>query len=352
MLGKPVARAPGSDLFEVDLKGRKRVVDVSLREVEDHWMSLPAAKIVVTERFEPSAIETLRAVGQVVELDRPDEATLLSAVRDADAVVVRTYTRITKQVIEAAPRLRVIGRGGVGVDNIDIEAAKERGIVVVYTPAAATDAVADLAVGLMISVLRKINAGDQFIRQGRFFDARESSVSREMSGLTLGIVGMGRIGRAVARRCHLGFNMRVVYNDIVDPGWLETAVTPVPLMELLSEADVVSLHVPLTDATRGMINAASLARCKRNAILINTARGQVVDSDALASALFRGELGGAGLDVTDPEPLPVDHPLLALPQVVVTPHIGARTVVGLARMNAVVEDVVRVLRGKPAEYAL
>lgn len=314
-------------------------------------MSLPAAKIVVTERFEPSAINTLRAAGQVVELDRPDEATLLTAVRDADAIVVRTYTRITKRVIDDAPRLRVIGRGGVGVDNIDVEAAKDRGIAVVYTPAAATNAVADLTVGLMISVLRKINAGDQLIRQGRFFDARENSVSREMSELTLGIVGMGRIGRAVARRCHFGFNMRVMYNDIVDPGWMDVAATPMSLPELLSAADIVSLHVPLTDATRRMINTPSLARCKRSAILINTARGQVVDSDALATALSSGELGGAGLDVTDPEPLPIDHPLLALPQVVVTPHIGARTIGGLARMNAVVEDVVRVLQGKPALFS-
>lgn len=305
-------------------------------------------KIVVAERFEPWAVERLRAAGEVRELSACDQATLLAAVADADALLVRTYAKVTNEVIAAAPRLRVIGRGGVGLENIDVAAARAAGIAVVHTPAAATEAVADLAVGLMLGVLRRIREADAAVREERWREVRDGAASREMGELRLGIVGMGRIGRAVARRCRHGFGMRVLYNDIADVGPLDTPAERVDRPRLYAESDIVSLHVPLTEQTRGMIGARELAQFKPGALLINTARGAVVDGAALAQALVEQHLGGAGLDVFDVEPLPTGHPLLAAPHTLLTPHIAARTIGGLHRMNEVVEEVIAVLmRGQP-----
>ena len=307
-------------------------------------------RIVLAEAFDAPAVEKLRAVGEVVVLDACDEAQLKEAVTDCDALLVRTRTTVTRAVIESSPRLRVIGRGGVGLENIDVDAARERNIAVVYTPHASTDAVADLTVGMMIALLRNIRGYDAMVRKGHFWEARGGSCSREMSELTLGIVGMGRIGRAVARRCRNGFGMAVIYNDIVSPGWLDFVAKPVTKDQLYANADVVTLHVPLTDSTRNLIDAAALSGFKNGAILINTSRGGVVDSLALAESLAAGTLAGAALDVFDPEPLLADHPLMLVPNTIFTPHIGSRSVAGLARMNDVVEDVVRVLQGRSPLY--
>ncbi len=300
--------------------------------------------------FDGDAVARARSLGQVTALRESDEATLALAVRACDALVVRSGTRVTRHVLEHADRLRVIGRAGVGLENIDLDAASERGITVVYTPAAATEAVADLTVGLMLTLIRGIATGDAMLRDGRFAEARERSVGRELGRLSLGVVGLGRIGKATARRCAHGFGMRILYNDIVDPGPLDFSATRVEKELLYRTADIVSLHVPLTKLTHGMIDEAALARFKRGSILINTSRGAVVDGVALAGALSNGVLSGAALDVFDPEPLPDGHPLLAAPNTVLTPHIGARTVGGLAGMNAVVDDVARVLRGEPPLY--
>jgi len=307
-------------------------------------------RIVLAEAFDPAAVEKLRAVGEVVVLDDCDEVHLREAVVDCDALLVRTRTTVTRAVIESAARLRVIGRGGVGLENIDLEAARERGIAVVYTPHASTDAVADLAVGLVIALLRNVSACDAMVRRERFWEARERTCSREMSELTLGIMGMGRIGRAVARRCRNGFGMTVLYNDIASPGWLDFVATPVAKDQLYAHADVVTLHVPLTESTRNLIDTAVLNRMKKGAVLVNTSRGGVVDSIALSAALSDGTLAGAALDVFDPEPLPADHPLMQAPNTLFTPHVGARSIAGLARMNEVVEDVVRVLQGRSPVY--
>lgn len=313
-------------------------------------MAEPSCCIVVAEPFDLAAVEKLRAVGKVIVLKACDEAHLKKAVADCDALLVRTRAAVTRAVIESAARLRVIGRGGVGLENIDVDAARERGIAVVYTPHASTDAVADLAVGMMIALLRNIHGCDAMVRKGHFWEARGGSCSPEMSELTLGIVGMGRIGRAVARRCRNGFGTTVLYNDIVSPGWLDFVATPVTKDQLYAQADVVTLHVPLTESTRNLIDAAALRGFKKGAVLINTSRGGVVNSLALAEALAAGTLAGAALDVFDPEPLPPDHPLLRAPNTVFTPHIGSRSVAGLARMNDVVEDVVRILQGRTPLY--
>lgn len=288
----------------------------------------------------------MRRLGRVTLLDRPSETELLNIVGDCDALLVRTSAQVTRAVLEASSRLKVVGRAGVGLENIDLEAAGDHGVVVVHTPGAATDAVADLTVGLLICLLRGIHESDAAVRAGRFHEHRRCSPSREMAELTLGIVGMGRIGRAVARRCRQGFNMRVIYNDIlpVEPAGIQA--TPVEKSELFHEADIVSLHVPLTPETRGLINDESLRDLKPNALLINTARGAVVDSLALARRLCEGALGGAALDVVEPEPLPDGHPLLSAPRTLFTPHVGARSHSGLLRMSGVVEDVERVLTGE------
>ena len=306
--------------------------------------------IVFAEAFDDVAVERMRTVGEVTLLDACDEASLTKAVGGCDALLVRTYARVTAAVLEQAGRLRVIGRGGVGLENIDLEAAGKRGIAVVYTPAAGTEAVADLAVGLMISVVRKIATGDMMVRAGRFAEGRRVRGLGELRDLTLGIVGLGRIGRAVARRCRHGFGMKVLYNDVVDVGLVDFVATSVEKEQLYRDADVISLHVPLTDLTRRLINDTTLSKFKAGAILINTARGAVVDGDSLARALSSGQLAGAAVDVFDPEPLPAGHPLLTAPNTVFTPHIGARTERSLAGMNAVVEDVIAVLSGDPPRY--
>lgn len=303
--------------------------------------------IIFSEAFSDATLNIARDVGRVTVLPRADRETLLAAVGDGDALVIRTRTLVTAEVIAAAPRLKVIGRAGVGLDNIDVESARRRGIAVVYTPAAATEAVADLAVGLMLAVVRRLAWYDGMVRRGRFDELRQLAL-RELGDLTVGIVGMGRIGRAVARRCHFGFGCPVLYNDISEIERLDLPAAPVSTEELYARADIVSLHVPLTEQTRGLINARVLERFKPGAVLINTARGEVVESPAVSKALHSGHLGGAGFDVLDQEPPAPDHPLLIAPNVVLTPHVGARTHRGLANMERVIDDVCRVLRGQPA----
>jgi len=305
---------------------------------------------VFAERYGPQAVRKLEALADIIVLDDPDAASLRAALADADALLVRTYTPVTAELLESAARLKVVGRGGAGLDNVDLDAARRRGIQVVYTPQAATEAVADLTVGLLLAVARHIVAADAGVRAGRFFETREQCAGRELSELTLGIIGLGRIGRAVACRCQVGFGMTILYNDIEPVGPLDFPARSVAKEELYAASDVVSLHVPLTDATRRLLNDHTLAQFRRGALLINTARGGVVDSVALAVALTTGQLGAAALDVVDPEPLPAGHPLLGAPRAVFTPHIGARTVRALSGMNDVVDDVIRVLRGEAPRY--
>ncbi len=305
--------------------------------------------IVVAETYGDAALAVLREAGEVRMLESCDEDSLRRAVATADALLVRTYAQVTPRVLEAAPRLRVIGRAGVGLDNIDVEAARARGIAVVYTPAAATHSVAELTIGLMIALERHIVGSDTAVRAGQFGQARRVSRGRELHGLTMGIVGLGRIGRCVGRAA-AGLGMKVVFNDIVDVGELDYPAQPVDKPALFSTSDVVTLHVPLTPTTHKLVTAEVLAGFRPTATLINTARGAVVDLVALAEALKAGGLAGAALDVYDPEPPPPDHPILHAPHTLFSAHVGARTHSGLARMEEVVEDVVAVLNGRTPRY--
>ncbi len=307
-------------------------------------------KIVVCEAYSDAALEHLRRVGEVTHLNRPGEHELSTALADADALLVRTYTGVTQRILDAAPRLKVVGRGGVGVENIDVRAAAARGITVVHTPAAATEAVAELTIGLILALERKILAGDARVRAGDFDEARRAALGRELGQCTLGIIGLGRIGRVVGRIAAAGFGARVVYNDVIDVGPVDFAATSLSKSELYAAADVVTLHVPLTGLTRGLIDADALAQFRPTTTLVNTARGAVLDAGAVAAALREGRLAGAAIDVFDPEPPPPDHPLRNAPNVILSPHAGARSPRGQARMNDVVHDVVAVLEGRTPRY--
>lgn len=292
------------------------------------------------------AIEVLKNAGfEIVYEEYPDETRLLELVGDVEAIVVRSKPKVTRKVIEAAPKLKVIGRAGVGLDNIDLEAAKERGIKVVNSPGASSRSVAELAVALMFSVARKIAFADRKMREGIW--AKKQAMGIELEGKTIGVVGFGRIGYEVARIAH-ALGMKVLLYDPYpnEERAKEVGGTFASLEDLLRESDVVTLHVPLIDATYHLINEERLKLMKPTAILINAARGAVVDTGALVKALQEGWIAGAGLDVFEEEPLPKDHPLTKLDNVVLTPHIGASTVEAQMRAGVqVAEQIVEALKG-------
>jgi len=284
-------------------------------------------RVLVASRISRSAVELLKSRGfEVVEVNEPPEEELANLIKGFHAIIVRSKPRVTRRVIESADALRVIARAGVGLDNIDVEAAEKKGIKVINAPESVTQAVAELAVGLMLAVARKIAFSDRKMRSGEW--VKHEAVGFELKGKTLGIVGFGRIGKAVARICYYGFGMKIVYTDQTrDPeAEREFNAEHVDLETLLRRADIVSLHVPLTPETKHMINEDRLRLMKKTAILINTSRGAVVDTNALVKALREGWIAGAGLDVYEEEPLPKDSPLLGLENVVLTPHIGASSV--------------------------
>ncbi len=306
-------------------------------------------KVLVAAPIYEEALRRLRDAGfEVVYREYPSEDELIDLIRDADAVIVRSKPVVSRRVIEAAGKLKVIARAGVGLDNIDLEAARERGIEVYNAPSAPTESVAELAIGLMIDVLRKISFSDRLMRRGVW--AKKKALGRELRGKILGIIGMGRIGQAVARIAHYGFGMRIIYYDVRRcPKDVEEELRAecVDLETLLKTADIVTLHVPLVPATKHMINEERLRLMKKTAILINTARGGVVDTEALVKALREGWIAGAGLDVYEEEPLPADHPLTKLDNVVLTPHIGANTVEAQMRAGLeVVEKIIGFFTGK------
>jgi glyoxylate reductase len=236
---------------------------------------------------------------------------------------------IDADLLARCPRLRVISTYAVGFDNIDVRTARDRSIAVGHTPDVLTDATADLAFGLLLAAARFLGDGERAVRAGRWGNWRADwLVGADVSGTTLGVIGYGKIGQAVARRAR-GFDMPVLWTS--SSGGL-------PLGELLERSDHVTLHCPLTPATRHLVDAEALRRMKPTATLVNTARGEIVDSAALRQALIDGQIGAAGLDVTDPEPLPADDPLLDAPRLFVTPHIGSATVTARARMADLAVD--------------
>ncbi len=261
---------------------------------------------------------------------------------EADALLTLLTDRIDAQLIAGAPKLRVIANYAVGYDNIDVAAAGARGIQVGNTPDALTDATADLTFALLMAAARRITEAAAFARNGQWQTWEPAGfLGADVHGATLGIIGLGRIGQAVARRA-AGFGMEVLTTETRDQHNLE---------HLLRRSDFVSIHLPLTDGTRKLIGAQAFALMKPTAILVNTARGAIVDRDALAKALHTGQLAGAALDVTDPEPLAADDPLWSAPNLLVVPHIGSATWSARERMTEMaVENILAGLAGTPLPY--
>ncbi len=293
----------------------------------------------------------LREAGELRMATALTPEVLHREVRDADALVIRTAGTIDAALMDCAPRLRVVGRHGVGYDQVDVPAATERGIQVVYTPGANTEAVAEHTLAFMIGLSKHFTPQGRALIEGRYND-RTKLCGRDLKGRTIGIIGFGRIGRRLGELVKVAFGMRVLYNDIVAPppeAEARAGARRVELDELLAESEYVTLHVPLDNATRRLIDRAALAKMRPDAILINTCRGPVVDEGAVTEALDAGRLFGYGADVFDIEPPPSDHPLIGRQDnVLLTPHSAAQSVESLINMaQGVAEDVLGVLHGEP-----
>jgi glyoxylate reductase len=288
-------------------------------------------------------LETLAEVEVWDEKGRVPRQTLLSRLADCDGWLSMLSDRIDVELLDSAPKLRVISQMSVGVDNIDIEACRGHGVAVGHTPDVLTETTADTAFALIGAAVRRLPEGEAIVKSGAWgpWDPWHF-LSSDLHGATLGIVGMGRIGQAIARRAR-GFDMTVLYTTRTTkdvPG-----AERLDLATLLERSDIVVIAVPLSDETRGMISRAELRLMKDSAMLVNVARGPIVDTDALVEALAGGMIGGAALDVTDPEPLPPDHPLLQFPNCLVVPHIGSATIQARRAMASLaVANLVAFLR--------
>jgi len=309
-------------------------------------------KVLVSDPIAEAGIAHMREVADVdVRLGMsPDE--LIAAIGEYDALAVRSETKVTADVLAAARNLKIIGRAGVGVDNIDVKAATEKGVVVVNSPEGNTIAAAELTVAMLLSMARNIPQADASLRAGRW--DRKKFTGTEVYGKTLGVVGLGKIGGEVARRAH-AFEMTVLAYDpfATAEKARDYGAELVTLEEIYQRSDFVTLHVPLNDQTRGMIGPAQLEKMKTGVRIINCARGGLVDEQALADAIQSGKVAGAAFDVFSKEPVPADNPLLSLTQNVVTPHLGAST--EEAQVNVAIdiaEQIADYLRGKPARAAV
>ena len=274
------------------------------------------------------------------EWQKSDPERFRRTLAEARALIVRSATQVDRALLERAPRLEVVGRAGVGVDNIDVEAATERGIAVLNAPAGNTVSAAELTCALILSVVRRVPSADRSVRAGEWKRGRFGGV--ELRGKTLGLVGAGRIGGEVARRMQ-AFGMKVVAHDpyLSEERARDLEIERVELDDVIARADVLSLHVPLTDQTRGMIGDAQLAAMKPTAVLVNVARGGVVDEAALVRALEAGVIAGAALDVFEDEPLPEGSPLRGAANIVLTPHLGASTTEAQELVAVEISEAVR-----------
>jgi len=316
-------------------------------------------KVVVTTQIHEDGIKLLKQEAEIVFPGKPlnllTPKDIIEVGRGSDAMIVVTNVeKITREVIEGLPRLRIIARHGVGYDNVDVKVASERGIYVTTAPVL-DETVADQAFALLLCLARNTCKGYNYVvsKEWKVRDPYRF-MGTDVWGKTAGIIGLGRIGSRIAERAR-GFKMRILYYDIVRKTDLESqlGVEYKPLKDLLKESDIIFIASPLTDETRGMIGKSELASMKPSTLLINVARGPIVNHEALVGALQEGRIGGAGLDVFDREPLPLDDPLLSLGNVVLTPHLASNTVECRRRMAVTVaEEVLRVLHGEKPRYAV
>lgn len=307
-------------------------------------------KVLITDGLEEIGLEILRAAGaQVANREALPADELLRLIGDYEALIVRGRTKVTGQVFSAGRKLKVVGRAGVGVDNIDLAAANFHGVTVVNSPLATTQAVAEHTLGLMLALARSIPRGDAGLKSGQWLKKELRGV--ELQGKVLGVIGMGNIGSTVARLASV-LGMQVLGCDplVTQDEILRRGAEPASLMEIYRQADFITLHVPITQETRGMINGQALGSMKRGVRLVCAARGGVIDETALLGALESGQVAGAALDVFSQEP-PGVSALVTHPAVVATPHIGAQTVEAQERAaRDIAQEVLSALKGEPLRW--
>jgi D-3-phosphoglycerate dehydrogenase len=318
------------------------------RAVSSHWVgslrccpvttTLPV--VLIAEELAPSVLEVLGSDVEIRHVDGADRAALLPALADAAAVMIRSATQIDAEALEAAPNLKVVARAGIGLDNVDVAAATERGVMVVNAPTSNIVSAAEHAVALLLAAARQIPAADASLREGAW--KRSKFMGVEVTDKTVGVVGLGRIGVLVAQRLAAFGVTLIAYDPYIQPGRAaQLGVRLVSLEELLRESDFITIHLPKTPETLGLIGAAELATTKRGVIIVNAARGGLVDEAALADALKSGQVGAAGIDVYAKEPS-TDSPLFGLPNTVVTPHLGASTTEAQDKAGTAVARSVRL----------
>jgi len=309
-------------------------------------------RVVITEPIDEHGLEMLKREAAVIYLPQLPGQTLLDSIREADALVVR-MAKVNRELLEQTRNLLVIAKHGVGYDNIDVEAATQKRILVVNTPEANIESVAEHNLGLMLSLSKKICLSNRALREGRL-ERQENYIGVELKEKKLGIIGLGKIGSETAYKCKVAFNMDIIVYDPYVPkqktdrlGYTKTE----KLDDLLRESDYVVICVPLTEATQGLITAKELGLMKANAFLINSSRGRIIDEAALYDHLVKGKIAGAALDVFTQEPPPPEHPLLSLDNFIATPHTGGVTTESMRRMaTTVAEDLLRVFRGQRPRY--
>jgi D-3-phosphoglycerate dehydrogenase len=310
---------------------------------------MSAWKILLTDGLEENGKVILRSKAEVVDQAGISAEDLLNVVGEYDALIVRGRTKVNAAVLEAGKKLKVVGRAGVGVDNIDLAAAKAHGVTAVNSPLATTVAVAELTLSLMLSAVREIPRADASMKAGKWL--KKQYEGRELFGRTLGVIGFGRIGSAVAARAK-AFEMKVLAYDPLIPAEeiARRGGEPVSFDDLLAQSDVITMHMPLTPDSRNLLNAEAFSKMKEGVFIVCAARGGVIDEQALLEALNNGKVAGAALDVYSTEP-PGQTELVAHPRVIDTPHVGAQTVEAQARAaNDIAEEVLNALEGKPLRW--
>jgi phosphoglycerate dehydrogenase-like enzyme len=307
--------------------------------------------VLVTEGADATPLAWLKERARVIEA-APDSPAYDAALADAAGMVVRTYTKVNATLLARCPKLKVVGRGGVGLENIDVAACRARGVEVVYTPDANTLAVGDFVFGYALQLLRPwAYFRNRAYEPAEFKRVRDTLRGVQLNELTIGILGMGRVGRRVGQIAANGFGMRVIYNDLLDlRPKLTFPATAVDKQTLFREADIVTLHVDMRPGNERLVAAPLLLLMKPTAILINTSRGEVLDDEALVAAIRERRIAGAAIDVFEPEPPKANYPLLGFDNVLLTPHMAARTYTAIENMSWVVRDVVEVLSGRTPNY--
>ena len=304
-------------------------------------------KVLLYEDMHETGKALLKEKAEISFARSLEESSLIQEVKDIDGIIIRANGKVTRKMMEFAPKLKVIGRHGVGVENVDLQAATEKGIWVVNTPDANDISVAEHFFGLALILSKMLKKADIALREGRF-EARYQYIGNELHGKTLGILGFGRIGKAVGRIGHKGFDMKVLYYDALryEETEKELNAKKVSLEEVVSQSDYISINLPMLPETKGLLGEREFRLMKPSAFIINLARGPIWDEKALHKTLKEKKIAGAGSDVYEVEPAAKGHPLFELENFVGTPHMAAHTEEALKRMSLVAEDVIRVLEGK------